>query len=86
MQLIPAVYVILHDRRYTKQTDYELEFCNAMWYLIEKLLPTLKPVDEIEALASESYPSASWIIPMITGLKMIWQQNLMMLKLLKDSG
>ena len=39
------------------------------WNLIDKLLPTLKPlVDATEALASESYPSVSCMILMITGL------------------
>lgn len=70
VHLRSAVYAVLHDRTHTKPADCEsLEISNAAWNLMERLLPALKPmVDATEALSSESYPSVSCIIPMITGL------------------
>ena len=70
VQLRSAVYAILHDKKYTKPADCEkLEISNVTWNLIEKLLPAFKPmVYATEALASESYPSVSCIVHMITGL------------------
>ncbi len=65
-----AVYAVLLNKKYTKPNDcQQFEISAKTWDLIEVLLPVLQPmVQATEALSSESYPTLSCAVPMITGL------------------
>ena len=70
VKLRAPIYAILYDRKYTKSQECRSnEISDKSWFVIENLLPVLKPLAEAtDALSSETYPSISCILPMINGL------------------
>lgn len=60
----------MHERKYTKPSDCtKLELSTYHWKVIEEVMPVLEIFyDATEKLASEQYPSASCIVPLLNWL------------------